>query len=1031
MSEPTPEVPVGHEARQFLQEHGEAIGLSAPGRAELIGVALALQALWEGTPLDASEARTGTGTTGHGRVLAPLLDDGLPRELLELLARACGDEQLCRDGIVEFLADCIDLRFPKQPLDWHIQRSWLALIFAVQRRSQALPSSRVPDRMRRLGLERSMLLRLLRGLAPADPEQFVLAELELHWRGAGRPDLLLYLEARRGLPEVGDFLLRQRPLAGGYDDAPALELATAARALDCMQEQRRRTGDVRLPVSSRVLSELAEAVRRDLAGEAAFDFLLALQVPLGADSLRFRLGGGRTVDFGSVSSLLRRAVEGTPLDRFDPLLAAQPSLLPALARVLRGPTGEQVAGPELLDLLERCPAVLDELLADARPPRWLPPLLAGEMRFIGLAEGEVRSPLARLGVLAAVGSPAVAGPMEASLVHYLRSEPRPDKQAIARLVDGTKVLTLDSMLRLLRTWPRLGSVLARSQRLASAIRLDPRPVRALLAGSGSVDDRAAVLVSVGIADPHITNRLLRRQLPLVRSLSSGLVDPHHRFYAFAAVGTDEADVEAVSAFEAVVANWADSAPAIDRRRVLAPFLDHPCVKPPLIARLVAGGQITAEEALRAFGHRDRAPAGYGPDPFPWTEPPLPPPALTERLVSWLCSAPPARLSALGPELDPIEVLRLARVSWRRDQISLPVLLHLGWALGFGSLDPGVVGDALVRFLGGLEPAERRRATAELLDLVQPVTPQPREVAVRGALIDRLPAAVQDPARAFAIELSWASAERAGLERERQASALLDAVEQRWKERRPRRAGDALAPLFEADRAAVAPSAAIAVRRCVQRGLRPRWLVPAAVAGAHAALRLKLLAALTELRVRSEVREVALEALADGYPHRDAVDAALQVAEVGPEYRAAVLDRCADDILPSLFRDVLGAAIAGAPGHGLARDTIVAFLSAHESSPRAVARALRRVASKLDWANADPGWARGLLFALGKLREPLGGKVPRLLAKLEQEVQDPELLLTLRTQRSLFGRDNLNRGRKRRPEVRVAEARKSLLRGLSG
>lgn len=69
----------------------------------------------------------------------------------------------------------------------------------------------------------------------------------------------------------------------------------------------------------------------------------------------------------------------------------------------------------------------------------------------------------------------------------------------------------------------------------------------------------------------------------------------------------------------------------------------------------------------------------------------------------------------------------------------------------------------------------------------------------------------------------------------------------------------------------------------------------------------------------------------------------------------------------------------------------------------------------------------LCFALGHLREPLGGIVPIALSAAAKAQSDPRISAIIKRQKDLFNRENFNRGHYRKPESRVADCRKEIIK----
>jgi len=175
-----------------------------------------------------------------------------------------------------------------------------------------------------------------------------------------------------------------------------------------------------------------------------------------------------------------------------------------------------------------------------------------------------------------------------------------------------------------------------------------------------------------------------------------------------------------------------------------------------------------------------------------------------------------------------------------------------------------------------------------------------------------------------------------------------------------------------------------------------------------------------------------------YPHRLNLDKIFIKAEIkDEEQRNKMLDRCDDDILPGLLRLVLNTLIESKvnlvdPVGRYEQSDIsnILFLkSVYIDYPKAWARTIVNIFKKYNHLNLH--WYRGFAFALGKLREPMGGNVPKLLAKAATDKSHPKNEIDARKkvaeiQRSLFNRENYHIGAKQSPKRKVFGALNSIL-----
>jgi hypothetical protein len=81
----------------------------------------------------------------------------------------------------------------------------------------------------------------------------------------------------------------------------------------------------------------------------------------------------------------------------------------------------------------------------------------------------------------------------------------------------------------------------------------------------------------------------------------------------------------------------------------------------------------------------------------------------------------------------------------------------------------------------------------------------------------------------------------------------------------------------------------------------------------------------------------------------------------------------------------------------------------------------------EWTGSENMLVR-ICFALGHLREPLGGEVPTVLQKIAERQEDSDTKRRISIQRNLFNRENFNKGHHRNPLRRVELCKEELIKG---
>lgn len=146
----------------------------------------------------------------------------------------------------------------------------------------------------------------------------------------------------------------------------------------------------------------------------------------------------------------------------------------------------------------------------------------------------------------------------------------------------------------------------------------------------------------------------------------------------------------------------------------------------------------------------------------------------------------------------------------------------------------------------------------------------------------------------------------------------------------------------------------------------------------------------------------------------------------------IADRCGDEVLPAAARCALVELTSGGIAWGDGQTGPAALLLAVMDGPWArqpssVARALLAVLTERTETSGRPArWIRGVIYALGKLREPLGGKTPTVLHAVAHNPRVPEEIRAVALeQEPLFDKENMAIQRKFTDGQRVQQAVRSL------
>lgn len=102
-----------------------------------------------------------------------------------------------------------------------------------------------------------------------------------------------------------------------------------------------------------------------------------------------------------------------------------------------------------------------------------------------------------------------------------------------------------------------------------------------------------------------------------------------------------------------------------------------------------------------------------------------------------------------------------------------------------------------------------------------------------------------------------------------------------------------------------------------------------------------------------------------------------------------------------------------------------FNKSYADRPSIWAKHLIRIAD--DW-NGSENMLLRICFALGHLREPLGGEVPVVLQKIADRQEKDSIKRLITIQRNLFNRENFNKGHHHNPFKRVELCKEELIKG---
>jgi len=103
-----------------------------------------------------------------------------------------------------------------------------------------------------------------------------------------------------------------------------------------------------------------------------------------------------------------------------------------------------------------------------------------------------------------------------------------------------------------------------------------------------------------------------------------------------------------------------------------------------------------------------------------------------------------------------------------------------------------------------------------------------------------------------------------------------------------------------------------------------------------------------------------------------------------------------------------------------------FNKSYADRPSIWAKHLIKIAE--EWKDRENTLIR-ICFALGSLREPLGGRVPISLKKIADRQENDSIKRLILTQRNLFNRENFNRGHHKNPSKRVERCKEELIEAI--
>ena len=194
------------------------------------------------------------------------------------------------------------------------------------------------------------------------------------------------------------------------------------------------------------------------------------------------------------------------------------------------------------------------------------------------------------------------------------------------------------------------------------------------------------------------------------------------------------------------------------------------------------------------------------------------------------------------------------------------------------------------------------------------------------------------------------------------------------------------------------------------------------------IRTKLRNSLSELHLSEQNIESIFLVFSDEnfYPSRLSLENTLKPLDLDPLVQSKLLDRCSDEILPSLLHESLKKIIFSESRIDEKSNIIVFFRSVYKDYPQGWARSLLKVLE--GYKNySHHQWIKGIAFALGELREPLGEKIPKMLDIISRDENLASLNEVICRQKMLFNRENFNRGHYRKPQRRVADALQHIVR----